>query len=80
MFQINDNLDLSKNLQKTWIAWLRKMKLFSPADEILPYKRPENNFLLRWAIHRENAIWNIQIFAYNLNELIYLRGLFVWEK
>ena len=31
-------------LQKNWIAWLRKMKLFSPADEVLLYKRPENDF------------------------------------
>ena len=39
------------------------MKLFSPADEVLPYKRPENDFFLSGAIHCENSIWNIQIFA-----------------
>ena len=50
-------------MQKTWIARLRKMKLFSPADEVLPYKRPDNDFFLSRAIHCENSIWNIQIFA-----------------
>ena len=39
------------------------MKFFSPADGVLPYKRPENEFFLNGAIHCENAIWNIQIFA-----------------
>ena len=35
---------------------MKKMKLFSPADEVLPYKRPENDFFLSGAIHCENAI------------------------
>ena len=54
-------------MQKTWIVWLRKMKLFSHVDEVLSYKRPENKFFLSGAIHCENAILNIQIFAFNLH-------------
>ena len=33
-------------------------------------------FFVSWAIHCENPIWNIQIFALNLHELKYLRRLF----
>ena len=62
---------------KTWIAWLRKMKLFSHVDESLLYKRPEYDFFLSGAIHCENAIWKIQIFASNYYEPKYLRGPFL---
>ena len=50
-------------LQKTGIAWLTTLKFFSYADEVQPYKRPENHFFVSRAIHCENAIWNLQIFA-----------------
>ena len=65
-------------LQKTWIAWLTTLKFFSHADEVPPYKRLENDFFVSGAIHCENAIWKIQIFAFNLCELKYLHGLF-WK-
>ena len=63
-------------LQKTWIAWLTTLKFFSHADEVPPYKRLENDFFVSGAIHCENAIWNIQIFAFNFHELKYLQGHF----
>ena len=36
-------------------------------DEVLPYKRPENNFFPSAAIHCKNAIQNIQIFPINFH-------------
>ena len=50
------------------------MKIFSPADEVLPCKRLENDFFLGGAIHCENVIGNSQIFAFDHHELKYLPG------
>ena len=63
-------------LQKTWTAWVTTLKFFSRAHEGPLWKSPENDFFVSGAIHCENAIWNIQIFAFNSYELKYLRGRF----
>ena len=64
--------------KKNMNSLLEKDETFLPACEVLPFKRPENNWFLSGAIHRENSIWNIQIFALNLYELKYLREPF-WK-
>ena len=43
-------------MQKNTNSLIEKDETFSPADEVLPFKRPENDFFLSGAIHYENAI------------------------
>ena len=63
-------------MQKNTNSLIEKDETFSPADEVLPFKRPEKDFFLSGVIHWVNAIWKIQIFAFNPYELKYLRRPF----
>ena len=50
-------------LRKTWRAGLLKLKFFMKTKQINPRKTSQNIFFNSPALHCENAIWNIQIFA-----------------
>ena len=49
--------------KKMWRAGLLKLKFFMKIKEASRKKTSQNNFFDSPALHCENAIWNIQIFA-----------------
>ena len=56
------------------------MKFCTHVDETFSWKKTENNFFIICALHCENGIWNIKIFAFYCDELKYLGWLFFEEK
>ena len=66
-------------MQKIRIARLIKMKLFLPADEVLPYKRPENEFFSQWSY----SLWKRNLkypnICFNFYELKYFWAPF-WKN
>ena len=54
--------------QKTWRAGLLNLKFFMRTKQIGPKKTSQNNIFDSPALHCENAIWNMKIFAF-LNSL-----------
>ena len=56
------------------------MKLFSPADEVLPYKRPEKYFFLSEAINCESFQFFLQIGKESEKALEFLLKHFLWNN